>query len=40
MSRLYAVEAFLTLTGANADHRLRVPASQVPALAARLAVEV
>src|SRR6185295_6779325 len=29
MSRLYSVEALFTLTGANADHRLRLPASQV-----------
>ena len=29
MSRLYAVESLFTLTGANADHRLRVPASSV-----------
>jgi MoCo/4Fe-4S cofactor protein with predicted Tat translocation signal len=37
MNRLYAVEALFTLTGANADHRLRVPASQVPHVAAQLA---
>jgi MoCo/4Fe-4S cofactor protein with predicted Tat translocation signal len=29
MSRLYAVESLFTLTGANADHRLRVPARAV-----------
>jgi molybdopterin-containing oxidoreductase family iron-sulfur binding subunit len=29
MSRLYAVESLFTLTGANADHRLRVAASAV-----------
>ncbi|HEX7570267.1 MAG TPA: TAT-variant-translocated molybdopterin oxidoreductase, partial [Verrucomicrobiae bacterium] len=29
MSRLYAVESLFTLTGANADHRLRVAASLV-----------
>jgi molybdopterin-containing oxidoreductase family iron-sulfur binding subunit len=29
MSRLYAVESLFTLTGANADHRLRVAASSV-----------
>ncbi len=29
MSRLYAVESLFTLTGANADHRLRVPASLI-----------
>ena len=31
MSRLYAVESLFTLTGANADHRLRVAASLVGA---------
>lgn len=40
LNRLYAVEALMTLTGANADHRLRLPASQVPAIASRLAAEV
>src|SRR5215831_7569005 len=29
MNRLYAIEALMTLTGANADHRLRLPASAV-----------
>jgi MoCo/4Fe-4S cofactor protein with predicted Tat translocation signal len=29
MSRLYAVESLFTLTGANADHRLRIPANQI-----------
>jgi molybdopterin-containing oxidoreductase family iron-sulfur binding subunit len=29
MSRLYAVESLFTLTGAGADHRLRVPAGSV-----------
>ena len=29
MSRLYTVESLFTLTGANADHRLRISASQV-----------
>ena len=29
MSRLYSVESLFTLTGASADHRLRVPASAV-----------
>jgi molybdopterin-containing oxidoreductase family iron-sulfur binding subunit len=33
MSRLYAVESLYTLTGANADHRLRAPASLVPKVA-------
>ena len=40
MSRLYAVEAMFTLTGANADHRLRIPSSQVAAVAAAVAVEI
>ncbi len=38
--RLYAVEPLMTLTGANADHRLHLAASQVPALAAHLAKAV
>jgi molybdopterin-containing oxidoreductase family iron-sulfur binding subunit len=29
MNRLYAVESLFTLTGASADHRLRLPASQI-----------
>ena len=40
MSRLYAAEALFTLTGANADHRLRVPASQILPLALQLATKV
>ena len=40
MGRLYAVEALMTLTGANADHRLRIAASSIPAVAARLAQEI
>ncbi len=40
INRLYAVEAVFSITGANADHRLRLPASQVLPLAAKLAVEV
>jgi MoCo/4Fe-4S cofactor protein with predicted Tat translocation signal len=40
MSRLYAVEALFTLTGANADHRLRVAAGAVQSVAARLVSEV
>src|SRR5439155_13817055 len=40
MNRLYAVEPLFTLTGANADHRLRVPAGSVLAVAARLATEI
>ncbi|HEY5344993.1 MAG TPA: TAT-variant-translocated molybdopterin oxidoreductase, partial [Verrucomicrobiae bacterium] len=34
MSRLYAVESLFTLTGAGADHRLRIPASKVRDIAA------
>lgn len=40
MSRLYAVEALMTLTGVNADHRLRVPSGAVSAVAARFAAEI
>jgi MoCo/4Fe-4S cofactor protein with predicted Tat translocation signal len=40
LNRLYAVEALFTLTGANADHRLRVPASNVIGVAAQLASEL
>ena len=40
MNRLYAVEALYTVTGANADHRLRVRASEVVAIAAALATAV
>jgi molybdopterin-containing oxidoreductase family iron-sulfur binding subunit len=40
VSRLYAIEGLMTLTGANADHRLRLATSMVPAAAAQLAVEV
>ena len=38
MNRLYVVEPELTVTGSNADHRIAVPRSQVPALVAALAV--
>ena len=37
MNRLYAVEGLMTLTGIAADHRLRVPTSQVVAVAAHIA---
>lgn len=37
MSRLYAIEGLMTLTGANADHRLRLPSSAVFKAAAALA---
>jgi len=40
MSRLYVVESIFSITGMNADHRLRVQPSQVLALAARLATEI
>ncbi|MEZ4439869.1 MAG: TAT-variant-translocated molybdopterin oxidoreductase [Polyangiaceae bacterium] len=39
-SRLYAVESTLSTTGANADHRLPLASSRVPAFAARLAAAV
>lgn len=39
MSRLYAAESLFTLTGVNADHRLRLPASAVVQLAAAIATE-
>jgi Fe-S-cluster-containing dehydrogenase component len=40
MNRLYAVESMLTVTGANADHRLAVKPSQVEAFARALAAEL
>ena len=40
INRLYVVESLMTLTGANADHRLRVPPSAVLPVAAALAAEV
>ncbi len=40
MNRLYVVENRYTLTGAMADHRLRCPASQIPALAYALAGKI
>src|SRR6202044_1467622 len=40
MSRLYAVESLFTLTGANSDHRLRVAASLVGAIAAAVLAQV
>ena len=40
MNRLYAVESLMTLTGVNADHRLRVPTSQVVAIAAAIAAKI
>ena len=40
INRLYMVESLMTLTGINADHRLRVSPSAVLPLAAALAAEV
>ena len=40
INRLYVVESLMTLTGASADHRLRVPPSAVLPVAAALAAEV
>ncbi|MGD0253289.1 MAG: TAT-variant-translocated molybdopterin oxidoreductase, partial [Verrucomicrobiota bacterium] len=40
MSRLYAVESLFTLTGASADHRLRVPASTVSQVADEIFAQV
>src|ERR1035437_7244883 len=40
INRLYVVESLLTLTGINADHRLRVPPSAVLPVAAALAAAV
>ena len=40
MSRLYAVESLFTLTGANADHRLRVSASLVGEIAAAIQAQI
>ncbi len=40
MNRLYAVESLFTLTGMNADHRLRLPASAVVQVVAAIAAEL
>src|SRR5438105_5732158 len=40
MNRLYVVENRFTLTGAMADHRLRLPASQIPLFAHALAGKI
>ena len=40
MNRLYVVEHRFSLTGAMADHRLRCPASQIPAFAHALATKI
>ena len=39
LNRLYVVESLLTLTGAGADHRLRVQNRYIPAIAAAIAKE-
>ncbi|HMP84081.1 MAG TPA: TAT-variant-translocated molybdopterin oxidoreductase, partial [Verrucomicrobiota bacterium] len=39
MNRLYAVESLFTLTGINADHRLRLPSSVVVQVAAAVAAK-
>ncbi len=40
MSRLYVVESAWTVTGTNADHRIRVRPSEVAAFAVALAIEL
>jgi molybdopterin-containing oxidoreductase family iron-sulfur binding subunit len=40
MSRLYAVESLFTLTGASADHRLRVPAGMIGQVAAAILAQL
>ena len=40
INRLYAVESLFTLTGLNADHRLRVSPSMIVAVLAKLALNV
>ncbi len=40
LNRLYAVESLMTITGFNADHRLRLSSSAVVQLAGALAAEV
>ncbi|MEO8425911.1 MAG: TAT-variant-translocated molybdopterin oxidoreductase [Verrucomicrobiota bacterium] len=40
MNRLYVIEALMTQTGMNADHRLRVAPSVVTQVAAQIAAEV
>lgn len=40
MSRLYTAEASFTVTGGQADHRYRIAASQIPAVAILLAKEI
>jgi molybdopterin-containing oxidoreductase family iron-sulfur binding subunit len=40
LNRLYVVESLMSLTGINADHRLRIPSSAVARAAAALAGEI
>jgi molybdopterin-containing oxidoreductase family iron-sulfur binding subunit len=40
MTRLYAIESVMTVTGSNADHRLRLPASRMDAYLRALANEL
>lgn len=40
LNRLYVVESLMTLTGMNADHRLRVPPSEVMPIAAALCAQI
>lgn len=40
MNRLYAAESYYSITGAAADHRLRVASSDIPILAAMFAAEI
>ena len=40
MNRLWSVEAVFSITGANADHRLRLPARLIPGFVAALAAEL
>ena len=40
MNRLYVVENHYTVTGGMADHRLRIPASHIPAFTQQLAEQV
>jgi molybdopterin-containing oxidoreductase family iron-sulfur binding subunit len=40
MNRLYVIEALMTLTGINADHRLRIPSNAIAQVAEALAAEV
>jgi molybdopterin-containing oxidoreductase family iron-sulfur binding subunit len=40
MNRLYVVEGLMTVTGMNADHRLRMPTGQVAVIAAAIAAKL